>query len=211
MVSYTIGPDLLQAIKEPFLGVLRDGKVSARTEHNLTMIFMAICLEAPNELTKAEIDSVVDSMSGEELEGVLVSLTRCLSGEPAEKAEIWCGNVGPWLARHWPRAAVLNAEGTSRGMLNMLAECGDAFPGATAWSLNYLQPTHAGLYRLRESGLPITHPDTTLQILDKVIGEDGVPPQRPHSLRETLEMIGDATPDLRANVRFQGLFRLAAE
>ena len=67
------------------------------------------------------------------------------------------------------------------------------------------------MYRLRESGLPRTHPDTTLQILDKVIGEDGVSPQRPHSLRETLEMIGDAMPDLRANVRFQGLFRLAAE
>ena len=49
--SRTIGPDLLQAIKAPFLKVLRDGDVTAHTEHNLTMIFIAICLEAPNELT----------------------------------------------------------------------------------------------------------------------------------------------------------------
>ncbi len=168
--SRTIGPDLLQAIKEPFLEALRDGKVGARTKHNLTMIFMAICLEAPNELTKEERRSVANSMTEQDLKTVLECLTQRLTGEAAEQAQVWREKVGPWLERYWPPAAARNTAATSKGMLNMLAACGDAFPEAAAWSLNYLQPTQGDLYRLHDSEPPRTHPEVTLKILDRVVG-----------------------------------------
>ena len=139
--SRTIGPDLLQAIKAPFLEVLRDGEVAARTEHNLTSIFIAVCLEAPNELTHEEISSVVSAMSERELKAVLECLTQRLIGEPSEQAQLWREKVGPWLETYWPAAEARNTAATSNAMVNMLVVCGDAFPEAARWSLNYLRPT----------------------------------------------------------------------
>ena len=209
--SRTIGPDLLQAIKEPFLEVLRDDEVGARTKHNLTMIFMAICLEAPNELTQEELRRAVDSMTEQDLKTVLECLTQRLTGEAAEQAQVWREKVGPWLERYWPPAAARNTAATSNGMLNMLAACGDAFAEAAAWSLNYLQPTQGDLYRLRDSVLPERHPEVTLQILDRVVGQDGVQPQHRHALRLILETMKAAMPHLATDARFRRVFRIAAE
>ncbi len=209
--SQTIGPDLLQAIKEPFLEVLRDGEVGARTKHNLTMIFMAICLEAPNELAQEELRRVVASMTEQDLKTVLECLTQRLTGEAAEQAQVWHEKVGPWLERYWPPAAARNTAATSNGMLNMLAACGDAFPEAAAWSLNYLQPTQGDLYRLHDSVQPRRHPEVTLQILNQVVGQDGVQPQHRHTLCLILKTMRAAMPDLMANAGFQRLFGVAAE
>ena len=209
--SRTIGPDLLQVIKEPFLEGLRDGKVGARTKHNLTMIFMAICLEAPNELTQEEFRRVVDSMTEQDLKTVLECLTRRLTGDAADQAQVWRAKVGPWLERYWPPAAGRNTAATSEGMLNMLAACGDAFPEAAAWSLNYLQPTQGDLYRLRDSVQPERYPEVTLQILNRVVGQDGVQPQHRHTLRLILETMKAAMPHLATDARFRRVFRIAAE
>ena len=207
--SRTIGPDLFQAIKEPFLEVLRDGEIGARAKHNLTTIFMAICLETPNELTQEELRSVVDSMTEQDLKTVLGCLTQRLTGEAAEQAQVWREKVGPWLERHWPPAAGRNTAVTSKGMLNTLAACGDAFPEAAVWSLNYnyLQPTQGDLFRFRESGHPETYPEVTLRVLDRVVGQDGVEAQ----LWPILETIKAAMPLLATDAKFRRLYRIAVE
>ena len=87
--SRTIGPNLLDVLKGYFLEVLRRGEVTPRAERNLTLLFMTICLEAPNELTDDEVHSVVDEMSEAALITVLANLRDRLKGEPAERAEIW--------------------------------------------------------------------------------------------------------------------------
>ena len=48
--SRTIGPNLLHVLKGSFLKVLCGGEMTPRAEHNITLLFMTICLEAPNEL-----------------------------------------------------------------------------------------------------------------------------------------------------------------
>ena len=59
-------------------------------------------------------------------------------------------------------------------MVDLLAECGDAFPDATDWALDYLQPIDANLFRLRESGQATSQPGPTLEILSRVIGPEGI-------------------------------------
>ena len=209
--SRTIGPDLLQAIKEPFLEVLRDGEVGVRTKHNLTMIFMAICLEAPNELAQEELRGVLASMTEQDLKTVLECLTQRLTGEAAEQAQVWREKVSPWLESYWPPAAARNTAATSKGMLNMLAACGDAFPEAAAWSLNYLQPTQGDLFHLRDSVQLKRHPEVTLQILNQVVRQGGVQPQHRTAFRVILETMRAAMPPLATDVRFQRLFQVATE
>ena len=209
--SRTIGPDLLQAIKAPFLEVLRDGEVAARTEHNLTSIFIAVCLEAPNELTHEEICSVVSAMSERELKAVLECLTQRLIGELSEQAQLWREKVGPWLETYWPAAEARNTAATSNAMVNMLVVCGDAFPEAARWSLNYLRPTEGDLIGLSGLRLPRRHPLQTLEILDRVVGEEGVRPHHRGTLRGILDTIREAVPERATTSKFQRLYRLATE
>ena len=86
--SRTIGPDLLLALKQAFIDFFRAGNLNTRTEHNLTLLFIMICLEAPGELTDEEVHVVVGVMSEAALTTVLASLRERLKGQAAERAEV---------------------------------------------------------------------------------------------------------------------------
>lgn len=210
--SPTIGPDLLLAFKESFLQVLQNREVSIYKKNNLTELFMTICLEAPHELTNDEIRSIVGSMSQEELKTALFSLVYRLKGDSKAQGLAWQNIVHPWLQDHWPREAVNNTAGTSEVMLQTLVKCGDAFPEAVNWSLQYLIPTAGrGLYELRESRFAVQHPNLTLQVLDKVVDANGIPAHHRDKLREILDDIKEACPDLEADDRFRRLYQIATQ
>ena len=209
--SRTIGPNLLNVLKGYFLEMLRRGEMTPRSEHNLTLLFMTICLEAPKELTDAEVHSVMDAMSQAALMTVLANLRDRLKGEPAERAEIWNQRVQPWLDEFWPEPPVRNAGAVSKAMVELLADTGDGFPEATAWALDYLQPMEGDLYRLRESRQAGLHPEATLRLLAAVVPPDGVPLQHRHTLGEILGEIRDASPEIGQDPRFQSLFRAAVQ
>ena len=209
--SRTIGPNLLHVLKGSFLEVLRGGEMTPRAEHNLTLLFMTICLEAPNELTNEEVQGVMDAMSEEALKTVLASLRDRLKGEPAERAQIWNERVQLWLQAFWPEPPVRNTAGVSKALVELVAESGDAFREAAVWSLGYLQPMEGDLFRLMESGHARQHPASTLDILATVVRPDGLPRQHRPTLREVLNEMREAMPEVERDPRFQSLFRNAAQ
>ena len=119
--------------------------------------------------------------------------------------------MGRWLRAYWPARADRNTPATAMAMVDLLAECGDAFPDATDWALDYLQPIDAHLFRLRESGQATSHTGPALKILSRVIGPEGIAPQYLYTLREILDEMGKADHGMQGNVRFQRLCRQAAE
>ena len=208
--SPSVGPDLLQAFKEPFLGMLCDGAALGRRERNLTSLFMAICLESPNSLTAQETRRVVESMSEEALRTTLTSIGNRLTGDGDERARIWREKAQPWLREYWPRAAAKNSSGTSLAMLELIVESGDAFPDAVDWSLPYLRPLEGhGLFRLGRNGQASQFPNSMLEILDAVTDENVLPAHQKHSLLEVLDEMGAAKPALRGEARFQRLYQIA--
>ena len=210
--SPSAGPDLLLAFKEPFLEVLCVDPGDHQGRKNLIELFISICLEAPNQLTQDEIHGVVQSMSERPLMWVLENLTRRLRGGGDRRAQIWHDKVCPWLQDYWPRAEVRNTPGTSKWMLAMLAECGDAFPEAAGWALEFLRPlTGHDLYCLSQDGHAEQHPDCMLQILDQVVVSDILPDHQRSILRTILDAMRTAKPDLTADPRFQGLFQIATQ
>ena len=200
--SRAIGPNLLQVLKELFLKALQDAEINAHVGDNMTTIFMTVCLEAPHELAEDEVRVVVDTMAEEALKRVLAYLRGRLQGEPAERGQIWRERVEPWLQRYWPRPAGRNTAGTSKAMVEMLAACGDAFPQATDWALERLQPIEKGFYQLRTSGHAKSHPNETLRVLEKVIAPGALADHNRHFVTEMLEEIAAAHPELQADPAF---------
>ena len=210
--SATVGPDLLLAFKEPFLEVLCVDPDGGHGRKNLIGLFISICLEAPNQLAPDEIHCVVGGMSERALIGVLQSLTRRLRGEASERGHSWQVKVRPWLESYWPRATGRNSTGTSKWMLAMLTECGDAFPAAAEWSLPCLRPIEGhDLYCLSQNGHAEQHPDCMLQVLCRVVEADILPVHQRRILRTILETMEATKPNLAADSRFQGLFRIATQ
>ena len=208
--SPTVGPDLLLAYKGPFLDMLCRADGGDRITRSLTGLFMAICLEAPGELTPDDIRRAVRSMSELGLRVVLSGLKRSLKGDPAERARIWRDKIEPWLREYWPAAAARNTPATSVATLDMLVEAGDAFPDAVEWSLQHLQATGGqGLHCLRENGHASKHPESMLALLNAAVGTDVLPVHLSRTLCEILDPLKH-TPELVADVRFQRLFGIAS-
>ena len=210
--SPSLGPDLLRVFKEPFLEILRDERQGDRRLGNLRGLFVTVCLEAPGELTEQEVRSVVELLPEGGLRTLLGSLKQRLMGEAAERGKIWRDKVYPWLRNFWPRAAARNTGGTSEAILEMLAECGDAFPEAAEWSLEYLQPLEErGLYRLNKDGLAAQHPSSMLRVLDRVVDADVLPGHQRHSLQEILDALVAANAEMGGDPRFQRLYMIATQ
>ena len=115
----------------------------------------------------------------------------------------------PWLEKYWPRPAARNTPGTSKAIVEMLANCGDAFPQATAWALEHLRSFEGSLFRLQRSGQAGQHPEATLEVLVRVIGPNGLPPQHRYTLREILDEMKEAMPEMERDPQFQRLYRVA--
>ena len=210
--SPTVGPDLLRAFKKPFLEILRSEGLNVRKLGNLRSLFMTVCLEAPRELTEQEIRSVVETLPEEGLKTLLGSLKRRLRGKAADRGRIWHDKVHPWLRQYWPRTAARNTSGTSDTILKMLVECGDAFPEAAEWSMEYLRPLEGhGLYRLGENGYVKQFPDTMLQVLIGVVDGNVLVSYERYSLREILDKLVDAKAEMAGDSRFQKLYQIATQ
>ena len=210
--SPTISPDLLMSFKESFLEILQEQGDGNRGLRNLRGLFMTVCLEAPNELTAQEIRGVVETMSEKALNTVLRSLTRRLRGERTERAKIWRDKLHPWLHDFWPREANRNTAETSQAILDMLAECGEAFPDAARWSLDYLRPLEGhGLYRLGEGGHAEQHPDSVLRLLDRVVDARILPFHERTTLSGILDSIRAANAGVAGEGRFQRMYQIATQ
>ena len=209
--SGIIGPNLLQALKRPFLRILREDEVGPETKHRLTVLFMTVCLEAPGELTTEEVHAVVGAMSEDALKTVLGSLRQRLRGEAAERADAWRKRVHPWLLEYWPQAEVRNTIQTSEAMLDVLADCGDAFPEAATWSLGYLRSSEGGLFHLGESGQASRYPQSVLEVLDQVVGPTVLPDHSRYALRRILDEVRTAMREVGSEPRFQRLYLIAMQ
>ena len=79
-----------------------------------------------------------------------------------------------------------------------------------AWSLLYLRPLIGhGLFELGRNEHVAQHPDSMLDILDRVVVEEDLPVHQRSPLLEILNQLGDAKPALRQDTRFHRLYRIA--
>ena len=128
------------------------------------------------------------------------------------RERIWRERIHPWLLEYWPQAAARNTAGTSEAILELLAECGEAFAQATEWSLDYLRPLEGrGLYRLNENGHAEQYPESMLRVLDRVVDAEVLQVYERYHLREILDALVEANAGMAGDPRFRRLYRIAAQ
>lgn len=208
-----LGPNLLVAFKSPFLEVLR-GWAGDAVQARLTGLFVAICLDIPEQLASGEVHGVVDEMTEEALQRVLRSLKQRMKGDHKGDSEarsrVWRDRVQPWLDQYWPRVLCRNTPATSRAMLAMIVEAADAFPEAVDWSLAHLRAVaDQGLRPLDLGDTVEQYPDDVFRLLKKVVDDEENPPGQRRVLRRLLDRLKKARPALAQDADFQRLYVLA--
>ena len=185
--------------------VLASHETLGRQGQNLIHLFVAICLEAPHGLTTEEIQSVMDSLGEKALSAVLRAFAHRLNGTPEERARAWNDKIKPWLQEYWPSAGARNTTATSEAMLELIVECGDAFPDAVCWSRHYLRPIRGfSLFRLEKNEHAESHPDFALRTLKILVGDGGLLDNK-YTLRKILDALGHNVPAMKADPDFRNL------
>ena len=210
-LSPKVGPDLLAAFKQPLLRVLKTlDRVSEHARDRLVELFMVICLEAPSELAEDEVRDIVNSLTDDALPAVLDSLRKRLNGDPTERGQIWKNGLLPWLKHYWPNEGARNTPATSREMLLLLLECGDAFSDAVGEFSQHLKPgDQYGLYALKESAYVSKYPGPFFEVLKHVLGPEPILLGSQYLIQEILDSLKEALPQLEADTDFQDLHRRA--
>lgn len=130
----------------------------------------------------------------------------------------YLSSVGKWntfqkkfIAKAWPRELRLRSDLTSHAFLRLAFLAEDSFPDAVSAILPFIFPMERtgsmlDFYASGESVLAKKYPDTMLTLLDRVIGDDSIPPYQFHS---TLNQIVEGKDELRTDIRMLRLRRLA--
>jgi len=210
--SLRVGSNLLAAFKEQFLNKLLDKDMDAITQANLMRIFIAICLESPNELAPTEVCDVVSGLSDSGLKSVIAALGERLRGSDTERRELWRACICPWLCEYWPKSRCSQTEGTSGEILRMTLLCGDAFPDAVSWAVenDYMKPHCVQhLIRFMDSQLTVQFPKDTVKILAAAVDPKSIGPRR-GILEKILDRIIEADSTLASDHGFKTLQKIAS-
>ncbi|MYK31271.1 MAG: hypothetical protein F4051_05985, partial [Boseongicola sp. SB0670_bin_30] len=170
---------LLIAFKEQLLEILQERTCEGVWFGKLLRLFISVCLDSPAEFSGAEIRLVMQALPEEGLKTVLKDMKIRLKSKAPDQGQFWRESVYPWLLEYWPEATDKNTAGTSEVILEMMAECGDAFPEAADWSLEFLRPLESqellaslanpGRFEFAASGHATQHPEATIRVLAKVL------------------------------------------
>jgi len=149
-------------------------------------------------------------LTDDQLPTVLDSLRRRLNGDSEERAMMWESVLLPWLKTYWPTEGVRNTPETSREMVLLLLECGDAFPKAVAEFSHHLKPgDQYGLYGLENSDCVSKYPEAVFDILTQVVGLGPIQPGSAYRIQGILDSLKQAWPALEMKPEFREMYRQA--
>lgn len=205
-------PDLLMAIKRPFLDALAHSSTLGDAHgRNLRRLFTFACLEISHGFSDAEVQSSLRALSADELADVVRVLGNHLKNAADRAEEQWTRRVRPFIDRYWPQDNAHKSPTVSAAFSDLVLKTGKEFPNAVAATKTFLtsiRDHHMLLYKLREdcAHLVEAFPDAVLELLDLTTSQTS---GSHYGLREVLDRLLVVRPNLRTDRRFQHLERVA--
>ncbi len=216
--TQSIGPNLLAAIKYPFIEMLSNDKLRSDAHGHLlneylAQLFMSAYFYTPansfNEDEKKRIAQSI-SLSEEMLESVLSYINERIAGNKDERAKIWRRKIEPWLNEYWPKSSQYNTRRMSEIMLEIIANCGSAYIEAAEWFMNDLKPTKGrALYAFENIDVTNESAAVTLKILLKVVDDNIIDSSYKQALMSILDKMKKNNVALAKDADFNSLWRIA--
>jgi len=197
---------LIAAFKQPFLATARHYSQLGRHKDQYAALLTFAALESGETLSKSELANATRSLPSEGLYGATQALVRALEGAGEQRSEYWSHRVLPYVQNIWPKSRDVASPGISESLAELCVAAGDAFPEALSEIKYWLQPLELPddvVRLLHEAQLPGQFPEPALAFLDAVIGDNAQWP--PSHLKDCLDAIRHAQPNLEADGRFQRL------
>lgn len=166
-------------------------------------------LEASDLFSRREMSDALALLGERGLSQAAHTLVDALESAGEQRSEYWQNRIRPFIERYWPRAQALRNPAIAEQFARICVASGASFSEAFEALRDWLMPTdgHSMVsYKLSESELCLSHPETALSLLSLVIGEDAQWP--PHQLRECLNQIQRTDEALVRDHRFERLDQL---
>jgi hypothetical protein len=178
---------------------------------NLRRLFAAVCIYDDGALTPQEMRKATHSFDSKALADLLALFSDLLRGAEQKAPTLWNDRIGPWLNKYWPTTKEKQSERTSLLAAEMAINGKEAFPFIAEWAMEFLLPAqHVDqlLWRLQESDVNERYPSIVLRVLSKLV-PDGAGSWVYRGLREILQKISSASPELSTDATYKRLHALA--
>jgi hypothetical protein len=201
---------LMEAIKPAFLDTANHYAQLGKHNKQFAAFLTFVALDPGDTFTIDELATAIRALPADGLRVSAQALVRAQEGTGDQRENHWKNRVLPFWEKFWPRSNDKVSNTNAKSLARLCVAAGNEFPSAMAAVENWLcvvQESDDVIYRLQESGLPTRFPEDALRLLSIILGDQ--PSWLSPELRQCLDAIGQAVPDLRQDHRFMRVDELA--
>jgi hypothetical protein len=201
---------LMEELKPAFLETANHYTQLGEHSGQYASLLTFAALDPGDTFTTSELASAVRALPSEGLREAGEALTRALEGAGDQREDYWKNRIQPFWERIWPKSNDRAADTNAESLARLCIAAGDKFQAAIAQVSNWLRVVEYPYYvihPLHESGLCVRYPESALQLLDAILADQ--PGWLPPELRQCLNAIAQAAPNLRQDRRFMRVDELA--
>lgn len=201
---------LMEAIKLTFLDTVNHYKQLGRHSKQFAAFLTFAALDPGDTFTIGQLATAIRTLPTDGLDESAQALVRALEGAGDQREDYWKNRVLPFLEKIWPKSNDQASSTNAKSLARLCVAAGDEFPSAMAaigkW-LRVIQHPDYVIHRLQESGLSARFPEDALRLLFTILDDQSSWLSR--ELRQCLDAIGQAAPNLRQDHRFTRVDEIA--
>lgn len=201
---------LMEAIKPMFLATVNHYAQLGKHNEQFAAFLTFSALDPGDTFTTAQLATAIRALPPEGLRESAQALVRTLEGAGDQREDYWRNRVLPFWEKIWPKSNDQASSANAESLARLCVAAGGEFPSAMETVGNWLRvvqyPDYV-IHRLQESGLSASFPEAALQLLFAILGDQ--PSYLSRELRQCLDAISQAAPNLRQDHRYMKVDELA--
>ncbi|MXY40616.1 MAG: hypothetical protein F4Y62_12560 [Rhodospirillaceae bacterium] len=199
-------PPLMEVLRPAFLDTARHYLQLGRHRRQYASLLTFAGLEPGDIFQSRELALAMQALPQEALDHAADTLFRAVDSAGDQRADYWRNRAAPFLRSIWPKTPEAISMEIAESFAKACIAAGDAFSEALAQTRSWLQPLQFPdriAHSIHEAQLDTRLPETTLELLDRVVGE--VVRGYVYDLSECLNAVRSAQPGLERDQRFERL------
>lgn len=202
---------LIEAFKPALLDTVNHYTQLGKHKGLFAAFLTFAALDPGGAFTVTELATAFQALPGDGLRESSQTLLQALEGAGDQREAYWKNRILPFWQKIWPKSNHQAASANAESLALLCIQAGNEFPSAINAIGNWLRVIQNPDYligQLQENNLPTRFPKDVLQMLSNILGNQPLL-WMPEELRQCLDAIGQAAPNLRQDPRFMRIDELA--